>query len=42
MGGKWTAGYQKCEAFASGELGAIDEPGADPDRYDEVTHNALK
>lgn len=40
MGGKWTAGSQKCEAWASGELGAIDEPGSDPDRYDDKRHNA--
>lgn len=37
--GKYMAGWQKCEAWASGHLGAVDEPGQDPDAYD--TSDAL-
>ena len=35
MARKYTTGSQTCEAWASGEDGAIDEPGSDPSRYDE-------
>jgi len=35
MARKYTTGSQKCDAWACGELGAIDEPGSDPRRYDE-------
>lgn len=29
----YTHGSQTCDAWASGEDGAIDDPGSDPDRY---------
>lgn len=32
--GKHMAGFQTCSAWASGHLGAIDEPGQDPRAYD--------
>lgn len=31
---KWTAGYQTCDGWKSGHLGAIDEPGQDMSIYD--------
>ena len=31
--GKYTAGHQRCDKWASGHLGAIDEPGQDPLAY---------
>lgn len=31
--GKYTVGYQHCPAWASGHLGAVDEPGQDPTAY---------
>lgn len=31
--GEYTYGNQTCEVWASGHLGAVDEPGDDPDRY---------
>ena len=31
--GTYTSGWQTCLFWASGELGSIDEPGCDPDRY---------
>lgn len=36
MHGKYTSGRQTCEAWASGHLGAIDEPGQDPNAYSGV------
>jgi hypothetical protein len=32
--GQWTPAYLTCEAWASGHLGAIDEPGQDPAAYE--------
>ncbi len=32
---KYTYGWQSCDVWASGELGAVDERGQDPARYDE-------
>lgn len=37
--GKYMNGWQTCTAWASGHLGAIDEPGQDPDAYN--TSDAL-
>ena len=34
---KYTTGSQTCSSWASGHLGAIDEPGQDPRAYDETT-----
>lgn len=31
--GKYMAGSRTCAQWASGHLGAIDEPGQDPDAY---------
>lgn len=31
--GQYVTGRRTCSAWASGELGAIDEPGQDPDAY---------
>lgn len=33
--GTYKAGFQKCEKWASGHFGAVDEPGQEPDVYDE-------
>ncbi len=33
--GTYTHGRHTCPSWASGELGAVDEPGTDPARYDE-------
>lgn len=35
MKGKYVAGFQRCDQWASGYLGAVDEPGQDPDAYSE-------
>ena len=32
---KYRSGRESCDSWASGHLGAIDEPGNDPDRYDD-------
>ena len=37
MSGKYTSNRQTCETWASGELGTIDEPGSDSNRYDNYT-----
>lgn len=37
--GSYTSGWMTCSAWASGHLGAIDEPGQDPDAY--ATDEAL-
>lgn len=37
LSGKYTSGGQTCDAWASGHLGAIDEPGQDPRAYAETT-----
>lgn len=34
MNGKWKSENQTCSAWASGHDGAIDEPGSDPQRYE--------
>ena len=34
--GQYTAGYGRCDQWASGHLGAIDEPGQDPNVYREA------
>jgi hypothetical protein len=31
--GAWVHGGETCTAWASGHLGAVDEPGQDPDAY---------
>ena len=31
--GQYTTGRDTCEMWAAGDLGAIDEPGEDPERY---------
>jgi hypothetical protein len=33
--GQYMAAWQKCDAWASGHLGAVDEPGQDPLAYDD-------
>lgn len=35
--GEYRAGTETCQAWASGHLGAIDEPGQDPRAYDGDT-----
>jgi hypothetical protein len=34
MRSKYTSGHMRCDAWASGHLGAVDEPGQDPDAYE--------
>ena len=38
---QYTHGLQKCDAWASGHLGAIDDPGDDPERYEWPEMNAM-
>ena len=33
---KYTFGLQSCSEWASGEDGAVDEPGSDPLRYESI------
>lgn len=37
LSGRFTTSSHTCNAWASGHLGAIDEPGQDPRAYDETT-----
>ena len=39
--GKYTSCWQTCPSWASGELGAIDERGSDPNRYKNCTSEEM-
>lgn len=32
---RYTPGHDSCSAWASGHMGAVDEPGDDPSRYEQ-------
>jgi hypothetical protein len=37
--GRYMAGFQRCDEWASGHLGAVDEPGEPPDYAAEVEYS---